>query len=107
MNDTEHSFPFEDPVVVIKITGKALLEALENSVSKYPALEGRFPQVSNLELEFDPQAPEGSRISYVNIGDEPLEMEREYKLATRGYMARGKGGEHWAEDIPQHSLLTR
>ncbi|KAL9078154.1 MAG: hypothetical protein Q9157_002912 [Trypethelium eluteriae] len=98
LKDVMNCFPFEDPVVVIRVTGEALLGALENSVSKYPALEGRFPQVSNIELEFDPQAPEGSRIIYVKVGNEPLKMDREYKLATRGYMARGKGRIHYVED---------
>ncbi|KAI9683780.1 MAG: hypothetical protein M1822_005970 [Bathelium mastoideum] len=92
LKDIMNCFPFEDPVVVLKVTGKALWGALENSVGKYPALEGRFPQVSNIELEFDPQQPEGSRITYVKVGGEPLEMKREYKLATRGYMGRGKDG---------------
>lgn len=36
------SFPFEDPVVVIQLKGKAIEEALENSVSAYPALEGEL-----------------------------------------------------------------
>lgn len=33
-------FPFEDPCVVLKITGKAVWDALENGVCLYPALEG-------------------------------------------------------------------
>lgn len=78
-------------MVVIKVQGKALLEALENSVGKYPALEGRFPQVSNIHFEFDPSKPEGSRVMHAEVGGEPLELERPYKLVTRGYMARGKG----------------
>lgn len=41
VKDVMNCFPFEDPVVVIKVSGKALLEALENGVSLYPALEGR------------------------------------------------------------------
>ena len=84
-------FPFEDPVVVLKVKGKAILDALENSVSKYPALEGRFPQVSNIEFEFHPERPEGSRILYTRIDDEDLQNDKDYVLATRGYMARGKG----------------
>lgn len=36
-------FPFEDPVVLLRVTGRAVVEALENGVSLYPALEGEFP----------------------------------------------------------------
>ena len=37
--DRNISFPFEDPVVVIRVTGKALWEALENGVHNYPGDE--------------------------------------------------------------------
>ncbi|KAH8596773.1 5'-nucleotidase [Bisporella sp. PMI_857] len=92
LKDIMNCFPFEDPCVVIKVTGQALLEALENSVSLYPALEGRFPQVSRIEFEFDPSKPPSSRIKYVKVGDAPLDLKKQYTLVTRGYMARGKDG---------------
>lgn len=92
IKDIMTCFPFADPVIVIKATGRALWAALENSVSLYPALEGRFPQVSNISFEFDPQQPGGSRILWANIGDSPLENDRTYTLVTRGYMGRGKDG---------------
>lgn len=38
--------PFHVPIMVLEVPGSALLEVLENSVSKYPALDGRFLQVS-------------------------------------------------------------
>jgi hypothetical protein len=31
-----------DPVLVVRVTGAQLLEALENGVYKYPALDGRY-----------------------------------------------------------------
>jgi 2',3'-cyclic-nucleotide 2'-phosphodiesterase (5'-nucleotidase family) len=92
LRDLVNCFPFEDPVVVIRVTGKAILEALENGVSNYPALEGRYPQVSNIEMEVDYSKKPGSRVLNVKIGEEPLDMGREYVLSTRGYMARGKDG---------------
>ena len=91
LRDLVNCFPFEDPVVVLKVTGKAIREALENGVSNYPALEGRFPQVSNITFEADYSKPPRSRVSNVTIGEEPVDEEREYVLATRGYMGRGKG----------------
>jgi 2',3'-cyclic-nucleotide 2'-phosphodiesterase (5'-nucleotidase family) len=41
LKDITDCFPFEDPVVVIKASGKAVWGALENGVSMYPALEGQ------------------------------------------------------------------
>lgn len=92
LKDILTCFPFEDPVVVIKVKGKAILAALENAVSLVPALEGRYPQVSNIFFEYDPNLTSGQRILWTKIGDAPLDMEKEYVLATRGYMGRGKDG---------------
>ncbi|KAI9054242.1 hypothetical protein LZ554_001410 [Drepanopeziza brunnea f. sp. 'monogermtubi'] len=92
VRDIMNCFPFEDPCVVIKVSGKAILEALENSVSLYPALEGRFPQVSNIEFEFDPSKPADSRVQWIRIGGQPIDHGKLYTLVTRGYMARGKDG---------------
>lgn len=92
LKDIMSCFPFEDPVVVIRVLGQALWDALENSLSQYPALEGRFPQVSNIKFEFDARKPSGSRIVTATIGGEPIDMGKKYVLVTRGYMARGKDG---------------
>jgi 5'-nucleotidase len=43
LRDLVNCFPFEDPVVVMKVTGQAIWDALENGVSNYPALEGTHP----------------------------------------------------------------
>lgn len=91
-NHNDHSFPFEDPVIVINITGASLLSALENAISTYPALEGRFPQVSNITFTFDPARPAHNRITHLDVCNAPVDPSRTYKLATRGYMGRGKDG---------------
>ncbi|KAK5076589.1 hypothetical protein LTR64_005932 [Lithohypha guttulata] len=96
IKDILNCFPFEDPCVVIEAPGQAILDALENSVSTYPALEGRFPQVSNITFTFDPNLPPDHRIpnptSNIRIGGQPLILDRKYKLVTRDYMTRGKDG---------------
>jgi 5'-nucleotidase len=92
MKDIMTCFPFEDPVVVLKVTGQAILDALENSVSTYPALEGRFPQVAGIVFEYDPQLPPNKRVLWTKVAGVELDKRRIYKLATRGYMGRGKDG---------------
>ncbi len=42
IKDVTDCFPFEDPVVVIKVSGRGIWDALENGVSLYPALEGQY-----------------------------------------------------------------
>lgn len=41
MHDLLVILPIVDPVLVVRVTGEQLLEALENGVYKYPALDGR------------------------------------------------------------------
>ncbi|KIV77353.1 hypothetical protein PV11_09153 [Exophiala sideris] len=92
LKDIMNCFPFEDPCIVIRVTGAALLAALENSVCAYPALEGRFPQVSNISFEFNPSLPPHHRIKWAKVDGEPLDVGRKYVVVTRGYMGRGKDG---------------
>ena len=47
-------FPFPDTMVVLKMPGSVLKEALEEALSKYPELDGRFPAISGFKLQFDP-----------------------------------------------------
>ena len=54
--DLMEMIPFYVPVMVLEVPGSALVEVLENSVSKYPALDGRFLQVGSVSnLVFVPQ----------------------------------------------------
>ena len=49
------------PILLVYI-GSDVIKALENGVSKYPVLEGRFPQVAGLTFGFDPSKPPGQRV---------------------------------------------
>jgi 5'-nucleotidase len=71
-----------------------LHKALENSVSQYPKLEGRFLQVAGIRFAFDPNKPPGQRIDprLVMIQDEYIDLNKEYKLATKAYLKQGKDG---------------
>lgn len=106
VKDITDCFPFEDPIVVLRVTGKAIREALENAVSLYPALEGRFPQVSNIKFSFDPSKKSGERVVEVDIAGEGYLAEKEYVLATRGYMGRGKGESIWSFLLIPSRILT-
>ena len=92
IKDIMKTFPFEDPVVVLRVLGRHILGALENGVSLVPALEGRYPHVSNIHFQYDPTRPAGSRVRWATIKKQPLVLSNKYTLATRGYMARGKDG---------------
>ncbi len=54
--------PMHDPLAKLKLTGHQLLLALENGVSAYPKLEGRWPMIAGLRFAFDAKRPPHSRI---------------------------------------------
>lgn len=107
--------PFVDPIVVICITGQQLLDALEAGVSLWPALDGRFPQVSGIKFvfyhrvqlffliffciyddrfSFDPSRPAGSRIVEAKLlaPERDIDVTKTYTLGTKLYVAEGHDG---------------
>jgi 5'-nucleotidase len=86
--------PFEDPVVKIEVTGRAIRQALENGVSRAAESqeEGRFPQVSGLRFVFDPSRSPGSRVLSVTVGGAPLDDAKTYSLATTTFLSEGGDG---------------
>ncbi|MEC9103180.1 MAG: bifunctional metallophosphatase/5'-nucleotidase, partial [Pseudomonadota bacterium] len=61
--------PFQNTLSTFETTGAVIVEALENGVSQYEDVAGRFPQVAGLKFTFDPAAEAGSRISDVMVKD--------------------------------------
>jgi 5'-nucleotidase len=86
--------PMMDDLILLDVSGDMIHKALENGVSMWPKLEGRFPQVSGITFAFDPKKPAGSRVDpeFVKVGDEYLDMEQRYKLVTKAYLGKGKDG---------------
>ena len=58
--------------------GQQLLQALDNGVSQYPKLEGRFPQVAGVTFGFDPSLTPGQRVTRdkVKVQGVPIDPER-------------------------------
>ena len=84
--------PFGNVTVLIALSGADLLAALENGVGQVEKKAGRFPQVSGMRFRFDPARPAGRRIVEVEVGGEPLDPARTYKLATNDYLLGGGDG---------------
>jgi 5'-nucleotidase/UDP-sugar diphosphatase len=57
-----------------------------------PAAGGRFPQVSGLVIEADVHQPAGQRVLSIKVAGEPLQEEKNYKVATNDFLARGGDG---------------
>lgn len=94
MRDLVNIVPMHDPLIVLEVSGSKILDALENSVSGYPKLEGRFPQVSGISFVFDPKKPPYSRVvaDLVQIADEWMDLKQNYSLCIKSYMRDGRDG---------------
>ena len=78
--------------MMLKLSGADLLICLENGVSRAPAQDGRFAHVSGIRFKYDPAKPEKKRVVEVSVNGEPLDKERQYTLATNGFLSKGKEG---------------
>lgn len=94
--------PLVDYLVVIEVTGAEIIQALENGVSKYPTLEGRFPQVAGMVFGFDPTKPPGQRVDpeLVQIQEQYINLKKKYRLCTKEYIAGGKDGYEVFKNCP-------
>lgn len=83
--------PMQDTVCVLELTGKNLIEALENGVSKYPAFDGRFSSVSGIKFAFDPKLPPYQRILKESIVLEKGEFKEDnlYTVVVKGFLVIG------------------
>lgn len=102
MKDLVSIIPMQDPLIVIEVTGKTLYEALENGVSAFPKLEGRFPQVAGVTFSFSPDRPPGSRVEpqLIRIGDEWLDLNEKYTLCVKEYVYGGCDGYTMFKNCP-------
>lgn len=91
--DTAALFPFGNTIKVIEMTGAQVKEALENSVSGYPATFGGFLQVSGLKFKFNKDKPVGSRVEELIIGgtliDSPETKNKIFTVAVNDFLAIG------------------
>jgi 5'-nucleotidase / UDP-sugar diphosphatase len=90
--DVLTELPFGNVTVLLELSGADLLAALENGVSQVEDGAGRFPQVSGMSFTYDPARPPGSRLVKAEIGGQPVEATRFYKLATNEYVYGGGDG---------------
>jgi 2',3'-cyclic-nucleotide 2'-phosphodiesterase (5'-nucleotidase family) len=105
LEDLETALVFQDRIVAIKVTGDQLWQALENGVSRAGQRDGRFPQVSGLNLVFDPDSDPGQRILRVHVANAPLQRNRLYSLATIAFLTRPDNMDGYS--LPTDTLQTR
>jgi 5'-nucleotidase/UDP-sugar diphosphatase len=92
LQDIYNALPYDNYLVVIRMSGAQLKEALEHGVSHLGKPSHRFPQVSGLTFRYSRSAPEGSRVKDVTVGGRLLDPKKMYVVATIDYLAAGGNG---------------
>jgi 2',3'-cyclic-nucleotide 2'-phosphodiesterase (5'-nucleotidase family)/predicted AlkP superfamily phosphohydrolase/phosphomutase len=93
--------PFGNLAFTVQISGAELKAMLENGVSRMPAADGRFPQVSGLCFTFDIEAAAGSRVTSAvrqaadgSCTGAPIDLTggSTYTIVENDFMAAGGDG---------------
>ena len=99
-------FPWNTEYSVVEVTGQTILDALEMGAHLYPEQCGGFMQVSGLTYKIDTTIPSSVnvntdgefvsvdgeyRVKDVMVGEEPLDLERTYRLGINTYYSMEYG----------------
>lgn len=92
--------PFNNRLVVLRLSGAALRAALEQGLSgEHGAL-----QQSGMVVRYDPHAPAGRRLVSGTVGGAPLDDRTSYLVATIDFLAQG--GDGYASLSDGETLVT-
>ena len=73
--------PEREDIIVKRISGTTLREALEKAVASYPNANDEFLQLAGIEVKFDANKPSNNRVVYVKVNGKELHNPKEYKVA--------------------------
>ncbi|KZT61237.1 Metallo-dependent phosphatase [Calocera cornea HHB12733] len=107
LGDVYEILPFDDPIIMLQLTGEDIWNALENGFSTWPAQEGRFPIVGGMRVRWDSRKPPNQRVLSVHLAEGLHEIDevkcdqsRTYAVVSRQYMAEGFDGFEALKDKP-------
>ncbi|KZP00929.1 Metallo-dependent phosphatase [Calocera viscosa TUFC12733] len=107
LGDVYEILPFDDPIIMLQLTGEDIWAALENGFSTWPAQEGRFPIVAGMRVRWDSRNPPHQRVLSIHLAEGFHEMDevkpdksQTYAVVSRQYMAEGFDGFESLKDKP-------
>jgi len=85
LGNVQDAFPFLNTLAVLEMSGAQIRAVVEQGLT---LLRGMI-QVSGLTARYDLGRPVGQRLVSLEIGPEPVDDERIYRVATANFMAEG------------------
>lgn len=98
--------PWGNDAMSVEVSGQVILDALEMGAKDYPSNSGGFLQVSGLTYKIDPtvestivtdelgvfiEVAGEYRVYDVMVGDEPLDLDKMYSVASHNYLLQNQG----------------
>ena len=92
--DVRAMLPFNNPIVAVELSGRAIRAGIEHGLSKVDAAkgDGRFLQVAGIKFRYAPERPPGSRLIDIHVEGETLDDRKRYVVAMSRYLADGGDG---------------
>jgi 2',3'-cyclic-nucleotide 2'-phosphodiesterase (5'-nucleotidase family) len=87
--DVVSVFPFINSVAEVTLTGRQIRSILEQSLT----LKVGMLQVAGMRVTYDLGRPEYQRLVSAEVGGQPLDDSRNYRVATNSFVA--DGGDHY------------
>ncbi|MGL5279768.1 MAG: bifunctional metallophosphatase/5'-nucleotidase [Cetobacterium sp.] len=84
--------PFGNYVITKEVKGSDLQKAVENGIRSYPESLGAMAQVSGMTVKFNVKNPAYRRVLEIKVGNEKLDPNKTYVVATNDFMAAGGDG---------------
>lgn len=100
--------PFENDVYITRISGKTIWNALEHSAAvRFKDSDGAFLQVSGLQVLYNSDMPEGSRVVSVEVrcasctvpSYSPLNFTQYYKVILPQFLFEGGDGHIMTDEV--------
>lgn len=98
--------PFRSRVVLLKVKGEKIKEALNNGVSELKEGKGRFPHVSGMSYTIK-KDKQRYRALDIKVNGQPLDEKQIYTLATSDYIAAGGDGYRMFKTAEKMSVGVR
>ncbi len=99
--DLYRLFPFDRTLVVLELSGDTLKQILERTLGGPHS----GMAISGGKVEYNPDRPSLNRLTFVQIGSNPLYPQKIYRVVTIDYLANGNAGFDLLKEIDKTQIF--
>jgi 5'-nucleotidase / UDP-sugar diphosphatase len=86
--DVFNVLPFDNTLGTVNVTGQFIKELIEDKV----VYGGSGLYIGGMRVKIDRSKPKGERIVSLEIGNQPVDLQKSYRLVTSDYLLEGNSG---------------